>query len=118
MSIGKRLKEARILRKMTQEDLATAVGVTKGAIGNYETEVSSPKEPILIKLMEILQIDANYLYQDYIKQEDEDQQRLEALHKNPKLRLLFDIQKNLKESDLNAVLGVVNAIAKERGDDD
>lgn len=49
---------------------------------------------------------------------EEDQQRLEALHQNPKLRLLFDIQKNLDDSDLNAVLGVVNAIAKERGDDD
>lgn len=66
MSIGQRLKEARIIRQMTQEDLAKAVGVTKGAIGNYETEVSSPKEPILIKLMEVLQIDANYLYQDFI----------------------------------------------------
>lgn len=66
MSIGQRLKEARIIRQLTQEDLAKAVGVTKGAIGNYETEVSSPKEAILIKLMEVLQIDANYLYQDFI----------------------------------------------------
>lgn len=46
------------------------------------------------------------------------QLRLEALHQNPKLRLLFDIQKNLDDSDLSAVLGIVNAIAKERGDDD
>lgn len=66
MTIGQRLKEARLLRKMTQPELAEAVGVTKGAIGNYETDISSPKEPILIKLMEVLQIDANYLYQDYI----------------------------------------------------
>ena len=49
---------------------------------------------------------------------EEDMQRLEALHQNPKLRMLFDIQKDLSESDLAAVLGVVNAIAKERGDDD
>lgn len=66
MTIGQRLKEARLLRKMTQTELAEAVGVTKGAIGNYETDISSPKEPILIKLMDVLQIDANYLYQDYI----------------------------------------------------
>lgn len=66
MGIGRRLKEARTLRKMTQLDLANAVGVSKGAIGNYETDVSSPNEPILIKLMEVLQIDANFLYQDYI----------------------------------------------------
>ena len=67
MSIGQRLKEARIARKMTQPELADAVGVTKGAIGNYETDVSSPKEPILIRLMDVLQVDANYIYQDYIQ---------------------------------------------------
>jgi len=66
MSIGQRLKEARLARHMKQEELAAAVGVTKGAIGNYETEVSSPKDSILIKLMEVLDVDANYIYQDYM----------------------------------------------------
>lgn len=66
MSIGQRLKDARIAQNITQEELAAAVGVTKGAIGNYETEVSSPKESILIKLMEVLHVDANYIYQDYM----------------------------------------------------
>ena len=67
MSIGSRLKEARQMAGMTQEELAKAVGVTKGAIGNYESEVSSPKEVILIKLMEILHIDANFVYHDFIE---------------------------------------------------
>ena len=71
MSIGQRLKDARIARNMTQEDLATAVGVTKGAIGNYETEVSSPKETILIKLMDVLRVDANYLYQDFMDNDNQ-----------------------------------------------
>ena len=116
MSIGKRLKEARLLRKMTQEDLAEAAGVTKGAIGNYETEVSSPKESILIKLMEILQIDANYLYQDYIRNEDEDQQRLEALHQNPQLGLLFDRSRKMSHEDVEFMLQMADRILKERGD--
>ena len=67
MSIGQRLKEARLACHMKQEELAAAVGVTKGAIGNYETEVSSPKDSILIKLMEVLHVDANYIYQDYMQ---------------------------------------------------
>ena len=71
MSIGQRLKEARLAAKMTQPQLAEAVHVTKGAIGNYETDVSSPKEDILIRLMDVLQIDANYLYQDYIHVSEE-----------------------------------------------
>jgi transcriptional regulator with XRE-family HTH domain len=71
---------------MTQEDLAKYVGVTKGAIGNYETDVSSPKDSILIKLMEVLQIDANYVYQDYIRSEPlilkEDEMQLIDLYRN------------------------------------
>lgn len=70
MPFGKRLKEARIACGMTQEELAEKVGVTKGAIGNYETEVSSPKEQILIKMMKVLGVDANYLYQDFMESED------------------------------------------------
>ena len=89
MSIGQRLKDARLARKMTQPDLAKAVGVTKGAIGNYETDVSSPKEPILIKLMEVLQIDANYLYQDYI--------HIEA-HITPNEQLLLDLYRGAEPS--------------------
>ena len=66
MPFGNRLKEARLRLKMTQEQLAKEVGVTKGAIGNYESEVSSPKEDILIRLMEVLGVDANYLFQDLV----------------------------------------------------
>lgn len=66
MPFGNRLKEARLMKGMTQEELAQAVHVTKGAIGNYESEVSSPKEPILIKLMKVLDVDANFLFQDLV----------------------------------------------------
>lgn len=84
MSIGQRLKEARRAANMTQTELAEAVGVTNGAIGNYETDVSSPKEPILIRLMEVLHVDANYLYQDYIQFEmklSADEKRLVDLYR-------------------------------------
>lgn len=114
MSIGQRLKEARIARKMTQEDLAKAVGVTKGAIGNYETEVSSPKEQILIKLMKILHIDANYLYQDYVTSTDPDQERLEALHQNPRLGMLFDRSRKMSSEDVDFMLQMADRILKER----
>jgi transcriptional regulator with XRE-family HTH domain len=68
--IGLRLKEARRACNMTQEELAKAVGITNGAIGNYETGVSAPNEDILINLMETLHIDANFVYQDFIRPND------------------------------------------------
>ena len=51
------------------------------------------------------------------EEDKKDQARLEALHQNPTLRLLFDKQKDLSDSDLDAVLGIVNAIMKERGEE-
>lgn len=64
MSVGSRIKQARKALSLTQEELASAIGVTKGAIANYENEVSVPKMDLLIKLMQTLEVDANYIYQD------------------------------------------------------
>lgn len=67
MSIGSRIKQRREELGYTQPQLAKLVGVSKGSIGNYESNVSSPNENILFKLFDVLQCDANFLYQDDIK---------------------------------------------------
>lgn len=64
--IGKKIKERREELGLSQEQLANMLGVGKSAISNYETNVSSPKETILIKLFDVLSCDANYFYEDYI----------------------------------------------------
>lgn len=65
--IGKRIKEARLRLGLTQEELAEKIGVTKGAIANYEKNTSHPKEPIMYALIDTLGVDANYLFQDCVK---------------------------------------------------
>lgn len=67
MSIGSRIKERRTQLHITQEHLADQIGVTKGAIANYENEVSTPKNALMYKLMDALDCDANYLHQDNMK---------------------------------------------------
>lgn len=64
MSIGSRMKERREELGITQTQLAELIGVTKGAIGNYETDANSPKASIMYKVFSALKCDANYLYQD------------------------------------------------------
>lgn len=68
MSIGSRMKERREELGMTQTQLAEIIGVTKGAVGNYETDANSPKASIMYKVFSALQCDANYLYQDEMSQ--------------------------------------------------
>ena len=72
MSIGSRIKELRESANLTQEQLAKKVGVTKSAIGNYEQNISIPKECVLYKLIEVLQCDANYIFQDGMQLKNEE----------------------------------------------
>ena len=67
MSIGSRIKELRESKNISRNKFAIMIGVTVGAISNYENDVSSPKEPILFKIIETLGCDANYIFQDVVK---------------------------------------------------
>ena len=67
MSIGDRIKEAREHKNLSRSELAEKANVTMSAISNYENSISSPKEAVLLKLMDILDIDANFLFQDMVE---------------------------------------------------
>ncbi|UNI72510.1 MAG: HTH XRE protein [Chaetfec virus UA24_244] len=69
MSFATRFKEQRERVGLTQVQVADQLGVSKGAVGNYETGVSSPKAEILYKVFEVLDCDANFLFQDEMNNE-------------------------------------------------
>lgn len=64
MSIGSRIAEARKQLNMTQAELAQRLGVSQSSVANYENEFNTPKTEMMYKLFEVLQVDANFLYQD------------------------------------------------------
>ena len=64
MAFNQRLKEARINARLTQEQLAERIGVAKSTLSGYENGNREPSVAIIAKAMQILQVDANYLYQD------------------------------------------------------
>ena len=117
--IANKIKSRRIELGLTLEEVGQAVGVGRSTVRKWETGmIKNMGRDKVAALAKVLQISATELVPYPGDTMTEDDERLEALHQNPKLRLLFDIQKNMSESDLNAVLGITKAIAKERGDDD
>ena len=104
-------------RGITQADICRELNVSSATASDWCTGKKYPRVDALQRLADLLGVRFSTLTTENGLTDYEDQQRIEALHQNPKLRLLFDIQKTLDDADLNAVLGVVNAIAKERGDD-
>lgn len=66
MGIGQKLRHRRMDLGLSRSQLAKMIHVTPSAIANYENGISYPKPDILISLIIALEVDANYLYQDYL----------------------------------------------------
>ena len=64
MSFGEQLRRRREELGISRAELAEKLGVSRSAIGNYETGVSAPKEEVLLRLFDALGVDPNYLYRD------------------------------------------------------
>lgn len=59
--IGKRLKEIRELRGFSQEYLASKIKKTVRTISNYENEINSAPDQVLVEICKTLQISSDYL---------------------------------------------------------
>ena len=59
--IGKNIRELRIKKNMTQDELAEKLFVTRQTVSNYETGKSRPDIDVLVKLSELLGCDINSL---------------------------------------------------------
>ena len=64
MSFCDRLKEARLNKGLTQEQLAEKIGVAKTTLTGYEKGNREPNMLTIQRIMESLSIDANFLWQD------------------------------------------------------
>lgn len=64
MGIGQKIKQLRERAALTQEELAELIGVTASAVGNYEREVSHPREDVLYRLFDALRAEPNELFSD------------------------------------------------------
>lgn len=92
MAFYDRLKEARVNSGFTQEQLAERLGIAKSTLSGYESGNREPTVATIAKAIEILGIDANFLYQD----------EMDALGGNP-MQLKYNEMEHIKKyRDLDA----------------
>ena len=91
--------------------------MSQASIAAYETGTREPNFNVIKRFSEYFHVPPSQLmpFGD-VSDDEEIYRKAEALHSNKKLCLLFDKTRNMNESDLDAILVVVNAIAKERGE--
>ena len=63
--LNDRLKEARISAGLTQKEVAETIGIATTTYNGYERGKSDPDVGTLCKIMNLLGVDANFVYQDY-----------------------------------------------------
>lgn len=61
MRFGDRLNSLRMERKISQAELAKALKVSKGTIGNYEASIRFPKREMLEAIADYFNVSMDYL---------------------------------------------------------
>lgn len=68
MSIGARIKELRVKRGFTQDEIAEQLGMNRANFSNYERDVATPPAETLMRIADILKTSTDYLLgrDDYV----------------------------------------------------
>ena len=96
MTIGERIKAARIRVGITQKELANRLNVTPALVGQYERDLRNPKHETLQKIADALDADIDYLRNGHTI-EDHDTTWKDAIQKS--------IKKSAAISDLMRIHG-------------
>lgn len=123
MSFNETLKKLRIEKKLTQEELAQATGLSRSAIGMYESGSREPNFETLEILADFFNVDMNTLLsKTQAKQgyylNPEAAKMAQELYDNPGMRILFDAAKNVSAEDLKAAAELISRMKKNEEHDD
>ena len=96
MFIGERLKEARINKKLSQQQLGDLMGVSKVSVCGYEKGNRTPNINNFLQLIDILEVSPDYLLgRDVFAVHDNDEAYHHVLAKED-IEILKELKKNKK----------------------
>ena len=113
--IANKIKARRIELGLTLEEVAQAVGVGRSTVRKWETGmIRNMGRDKIAALARVLQMNPVELVPMPGTIKTEDEERLEALHQDPRLGLLFDRTRKMSHEDVETMLAVAASILKER----
>lgn len=122
--IGKIIYERRKELSLTLEEVGKAVGVGKSTVRKWENGmIKNMGRDKLAALAKVLRLNPVMLVPMPDNQldlhmfgPDEDRERLEALHQDPRLGMLFDRTRKMSNEDVDFMLQMADRILKERNE--
>lgn len=112
-NIGKRIRDARMLKHMTQEDLAKVVGTTKQCIYKYENGIIT-NIPLnnLEKIAAALGVSPESLT-GWSGETDDVMEIREALRRDPNMRILFSAAAKVSPEHIKTAAALLKALEPE-----
>jgi len=101
-------------RGITQADICRELNVSSATASDWCTGKKYPRVDAMQRLADLLGVMFSTLTTESGLQDYEDQQRLEALHQDPRLRLLFDRARKISHEDVEFMIQYTDRILKER----
>lgn len=103
-------------RGHTQSEIATAMEVSPATVSAWAKGLKFPRIDVMQRLASFLDVSVTSMLSEGLEkayQEIDDSERLEALHQNPKLGLLFDKSRKMTDKDIDAMLAIAGRILNE-----
>ena len=118
-TFGENIKELRKSRGYSQEKFAKVIGSNQVVVSSWEVGSRMPTlatirgiaDTFKVPLSSLISLEESGMEDDYVRE------IADVLQRDPKIRMHFDRARFMSASDLDAILGVVNAITRERGED-
>jgi transcriptional regulator with XRE-family HTH domain len=103
---------------ISQADICRVLNVSSATASDWCNGKKHPRPDAIGQLADLLGVRFSMLTTEEGPMNYEDQQRLEALHQNPRLGLLFDHTMKMDSSDVDFMIQMAERIVKERDGDE
>ena len=102
---------------ISQADICRVLNVSSATASDWCNGNKFPRTDKIQRLADLLGVTFSALTTEAGPDNFEDQQRLEALHQDPRLGLLFDRTRKMSKEDVDFMLQMADRIVKERDGD-
>lgn len=99
---------------ISQADICRELDVSSATVSDWCGGKKYPRVDAIQRLADLLGVRFSMLTTDEGISDYEDQQRLEALHQDPRLGMLFDHARKMSAEDVEFMIQMADRILKER----
>ena len=81
MTLGQKIQNLRKEKKLSQEDLASQITVSRQAVSKWELDLTIPDTENIVQLSKILSVSTDYLLSDVLEKEESKEKETDPVKK-------------------------------------